>query len=429
MHPAAVARAAVDAGLDGVVVCDHNAADNAAAVARAGLPLGLAVVPGMEVTTEEEAHVLAILPDLASAGVLQSRVAASLPGRNDPAVFGDQVIANERAEVLGFNEHFLSGATTWPVERAVDEIHRVGGLAVAAHVNRERFGLVGQLGFIPIGLPLDALEVSRITVGEGRRRFASHGSLPVVTGSDAHTPNDVGSAVTFLRVERVAFDEITRAFRDDDGRTVLGGGRPMEDLALHILDVAQNSFEAGATRIDIGIDEDIGSDRLVIEVRDNGRGMAPALAATATDPFVTSRTTRNVGLGLPMLRRAAEAAGGRLDLTSEPGRGTHVTATFGYGHIDRAPLGDLETTMMVLAASHAEVEVTITHRVGPRDYTLSSRDLVAAIDGRPLASPEGLALLREAIRHGESGLAAARVVVSPLSPVTPGGAVGGGPHD
>ncbi len=406
MHPGAVAQAASAARLEGLVVCDHNAADNAAAVTRAASRLGVGVLTGMEVTTEEEAHVVAILPDAASAGALQARVTASLPGRNAPEVFGEQVIANEFAEVLGFNQHLLSGATSWPVERTVDEIHRIGGLAVAAHVDRERFGMVGQLGFIPPDLMLDAVEVSaRTNVADGRRRFGGPRRLPILTGSDAHTPKEVGSGVSFMRIERVTFDEIRRALRNADGRMVLGGGRPMEDLALHILDIAQNSLEAGATCVDIEVSEQVEADRLVIEVRDNGRGMDPKAAAMAADPFFTSRTTRIVGLGLPMLRMASEAAGGTFAIVSEHGHGTRVTATFGLDHIDRAPLGDLETTVMVLLSSHPEVDLTFTHRVGSRDYSLSSRDLAAALDGDPITSPDGLALVREAIRRGEAGLA------------------------
>ncbi len=406
MHPAEVALAAAAARLDGLVVCDHNAADNTTAVARAAGRLGIGVVPGMEVTTEEEAHVVAILPDPDAAGALQARVAAALPGRNTAGIFGDQVIANEFAEVLGFNPYLLSGATSWTVERTVREIHRVGGLAVAAHVDRERFGMIGQLGFIPADLPLDAVEVSaRTTFADARRRFSGPKALPIVTGSDAHAPAEVGAGVTFMRVAQVTFDEIRRALRNVDGRTVLGGGRPMEDLSLHILDVARNSLEAGADRVDIEVIEDVEDDRLVIQVRDNGRGMDSAMLEAATDPFFTTRTTRAVGLGLPMLRKAAEAAGGTLTLSSRRGGGTEVTATFGYRHIDRAPLGDLETTVMVLVASHPEVDLTVTHRVGSRDYSLSSRDLAAALEGEPLTSPAGLALVREAIRRGEAALA------------------------
>lgn len=405
MHPAAVAQAAAEAGVDGLVVCDHNAADNIAATGRAARARRCAVVPGMEITTEEEVHVVALLPDVEAAGVLHARVAAALPGRNDPDAFGLQVVANEQAEVLGFNDSLLSGATTWSLDRTVDEIHRVGGLAIAAHVDRERFGLPGQLGFVPPGLALDALEVSCATsYSAARARFAGPIRLPLVTGSDAHDPRDVGRAITFLRLSQVSTGEIGQAFRDEHGRAVLGGGRPVEDLALHVLDIAQNSLEAGATRIEIAVDEDPAADRLTIEVRDNGRGMDDAARRRALDPFFTTRTTRSVGLGLALLRQAAEAAGGRLVVQSEPGEGTTVRSEFRLGHIDRAPLGDLETTVLVLAASHDDVDLHVLHRRGEEEYALSSSDVRAALGGRPLASPEGLGLLREAIRFGEAKL-------------------------
>jgi hypothetical protein len=180
----------------------------------------------------------------------------------------------------------------------------------------------------------------------------------------------------------------------------------MEDLALHILDIARNSAEAGATRIEIRVDEDPEADALRIAVVDNGRGMDAETAARVTDPFVTSRRTRVVGLGLPLLRQAAEAAGGGLRVTSEPGAGTRVEAAFGLSHLDRAPLGDVETTVLVLMASHPDVDLDWTHRRGPREYSLAAADLRAALDGASLASPAGLALLRSAVRHGELSLAA-----------------------
>lgn len=179
----------------------------------------------------------------------------------------------------------------------------------------------------------------------------------------------------------------------------------MEDLALHILDIAQNSIEAGATEIDIDVTEEIEADRLVIEVRDNGPGMSAEALARATDPFYTTRKTRRVGLGLPMLAEAARATGGELAIDSKPGAGVRVRATFRHGHIDRAPLGDIETTLMVLIAGHPELRLRFRHRLGKRDFELDSRDLRAALEDAELGSPEGLALLREAIRCGESDLA------------------------
>jgi len=406
MHPGAIARAVMEAGLDGLVVCDHNAADNAAAVVRAVGATRRVAIPGMEITTEEEVHVVAMLPDLASAGALHARVAAALPGQNVPDVLGWQVIANEHEDVLGFNESRLAGATTWSLERTVDEIHRAGGLAVAAHVDRERFGLVGQLGFVPPGLPLDAVEVSAATpYRAGCEQYGQPLGLATVTGSDAHHPKDIGRSVTFLRMEEITTPELLQAFRGEQGRIVLGGGRPMDELALHILDVALNSYEAGATSVEIAVLEEPEIDRLTIEIRDNGRGMDHDTQARAVDPFFTTRQTRIVGLGLPLLRQAAEAAGGRLLVRSMPGAGTLVVADVQLSHVDRAPLGDLETTFLVLITSRPDVDLILAHRRGSDGYELSSADLAEALGGLPLTSPEGIALAREAIRRGEKGLA------------------------
>ena len=406
MHPPGIVRAALRAGVDAVAVCDHNSAENVAAVRRAGRRAGLAVLAGMEVTTEEEVHIVALLPDVESALTLQSRVYRVLPGRNDDALFGLQVIANEDEEVLGFTDRLLIGATTWSVETVVAAIHELGGLAIAAHVDRERFGIIGQLGMIPPGLGLDAIEVSpRMMLPAARARWAPSAGSPVLVASDAHDPKDIGRGVTFMFLEQPEFGEVQQALADRNGRTVLGGGRPMEDLSLHVLDIAQNAVEAGATMIEIDLTEDPGGDRLVIEVRDNGRGMDAATAAVAADPFFTTRTTRKVGMGLSLLAEAARAAGGLLSLESEPGQGTRVKATFQYGHIDRAPLGDIETTLMVLLAGSPGADVLFRHVVSGREFSLCSTDVRAALNGEPLASPRGLALLREAIRSGESQLA------------------------
>jgi 3',5'-nucleoside bisphosphate phosphatase len=403
MHPAALVHAAVQAGLDSIAVCDHNSAENAAAVQRAGRSAGLSVIPGMEITSAEEVHILGLLPNLEAAMALQSKVYRSLPGHNDEKVFGMQVIANEFAEVLGFNDRMLAGATSLSVEQIVGAIHDVDGLAVASHVDREGFGIIGQLGFIPPALPLDAIEVSpRMPLPLARTSFAPQGERAILCASDAHEPKDVARAATFVFMEETTLAELRRALAGEGGRTILGGGRPMEDIALHILDIAQNSLEAGAGTIEIEILENLREDRLVVEVRDNGRGMDPETAAKAIDPFFTTRTTRQVGLGLPLLAAAAKAAGGSLTINSKPGQGSVVTAIFQHRHIDRAPLGDIETTLMVLLAGQPDKDICFRHQVDDRVFELDSRDFKAAeIDP---ASPIGLSILREAIRKGEAGL-------------------------
>jgi len=403
MHPAGLVTAAVAAGLDAVAVCDHNSAENAGAVLRAARATGLTVIPGMEITSAEEVHILGLMPSLEAALELQSSVYRALPGRNDERAFGLQVIANEHAEVVGFNQHLLAGATTLTVEEVVAAIHRTNGLAVASHVDREGFGIIGQLGMIPPNLQLDALEVSpRTPLPEARARFLGEREFPLISASDAHEPKDVGRAVTYMRLEQASLPELRQALLGISGRMILGGGKTMEDLALHILDIVQNSVEAESTVIEISIAEDPATDTLVIEVSDNGRGMDAESAARAVDPFFTTRATRRVGLGLALLGEAARAAGGELKLESRSGAGTRVSATFRHSHIDRAPLGDIETTIMVLMASHPDLLVRFRHSLGTLWYEIDTHELRAA--GIDLWSPDGLGALRKAIRKGEADL-------------------------
>jgi hypothetical protein len=405
MHPAAVVAAACARGLAAIAVCDHNSAANAAAAVRAGLAAGLPVLAGLEIASEEEVHVVALLPDAAAAGRLQARVYEALPGRNDPDAFGLQPIVDEHGVVLGMDDHLLIGATTWPLDRVVSAIHEEGGLAVAAHVDRERFGLVGQLGFVPADLPLDALEVSsRTPLPAARQRFGALG-LPILTGSDAHEPDALGTAATLMLLEEASFEDVRLALAGEAGRAVLGGGRPMEDLSLHILDVAVNGIEAGATRLDVDLEEDPAGDRLVVEIRDDGRGMPRAAAAMAVDPFYTTRATRRVGMGLSLLSAAARAAGGDVSIESAPGAGTRVRAWFRRSHVDRPPLGDLEATVLALVAGHPDVEVSFRHAVGGQAYVVRTDAVVRQVGGRSVQSPEALALLRRLVREGERRLA------------------------
>lgn len=406
MHPSGLVGAASAAGLDAVAVCDHNSARNLAATERAAARAGLTVLAGMEIASEEEVHVLALLPDVAAAEGLQKRVYADLPGHNHAEVFGDQVVADEDGEVLDFDQHLLIGATRWSLDQVVRAIHDAGGLAIAAHVDRERFGLIGQLGFVPPSLPLDAIEVSRrLPLPIARQTFGALG-LPILTSSDAHQPDEIGAAVTLMLLERPDHQEVRQALQGANGRAVLGGGRPMEDLALHMLDIAQNALEAGASRVELVVAEDVDGDRFDFELRDNGRGMTPEAVQQVLDPFFTTRTTRRVGMGLSLLAQAARAAGGDLTIESKPGEGTRVHAWFQRSHVDRAPLGDLEGTLMALMAGNPDVDVRVAHAVGTHRWALSSQEIAGRVAGGSLQSPDGLAQLREAIRRGEATLAA-----------------------
>ena len=130
----------------------------------------------------------------------------------------------------------------------------------------------------------------------------------------------------------------------------------MKALSLNILDIVQNSVKAEATLHEIIIDENIDDDKLTIVVSDNGCGMSPEFLSRVRDPFTTTRTTRRVGMGIPLFELAAQQAGGSLEITSDEGVGTCVTARFQYNHIDRAPVGDMAGTMVTLVSVNQEIK-------------------------------------------------------------------------
>jgi len=180
----------------------------------------------------------------------------------------------------------------------------------------------------------------------------------------------------------------------------------MRELSLHILDVLENALEAGATEVDLEIDEDLLADRLTITVRDNGRGMDAQTARRALDPFFTTRTTRHVGLGLPLFAAAARRCQGDLGLDSSPGRGTVVTATFRHSHLDRAPLGDIAGTLLafLLSERSAGLHFVYHHRVNGRSFDLDTAAIRAELEDIPLSHPLVREWLRGYIAAGEAEL-------------------------
>lgn len=161
----------------------------------------------------------------------------------------------------------------------------------------------------------------------------------------------------------------------------------MDELALHILDIIQNSISAKATLIFIEISEKISEDRFEIKITDNGRGIEKQMLDKVTDPYVTSRTSRKVGLGLPLFKQSAEMTGGSLKIDSIPGKGTSVTAIFGYSHIDRPVLGDIGGIIAILAMSNPEIDFVYKHSVGNADYIFDTREVKKALDDVKISTP------------------------------------------
>ena len=220
MSPLAIVKRAQALGVDILGICDHNSAENAPAVLEAARRHGVHVLPGMEVTSSEEVHILALFDEVEPARKLQETVYRHLPGENDEKTFGMQVIANADDEVLGFNQKLLIGATTLGVEEIVKNVHSLQGLAIAAHIDRESYSLIGQLGFVPDDLPLDALEISPgISHDEAVRRYAP--SLPLVQSSDAHKEEEIGRCRTVFLVEEASIEEIRKALEERAGRRIV----------------------------------------------------------------------------------------------------------------------------------------------------------------------------------------------------------------
>lgn len=174
----------------------------------------------------------------------------------------------------------------------------------------------------------------------------------------------------------------------------------MEDMSLHILDVVENSIDAGATKVEILLSEDTINDLLSLEIKDNGKGMDEKTMTMVTDPFFTTKTVRRIGLGLPFLKQAAEECNGSFSVSSERGKGTTVSASFRRSHIDRKPLGDIGATMMVLIAGNPSIDFIFHYKRDSYDYTLNTEEIRDELDDVPINSPEVLKALRKDIDRG-----------------------------
>ena len=178
----------------------------------------------------------------------------------------------------------------------------------------------------------------------------------------------------------------------------------MRELALHVLDIAQNAEAAGAATVAIRIVEDTAGDSISLSVTDDGKGMDEETIARVTDPFYTTRTTRKVGLGLPLLRSGALACGGSFSIESKVGEGTVVTATYPLRHIDRPPLGDIASTMLTILLGNQEIDYIYTHDKDGASFSFASKEMKEALEGVSFTQPDVYAWLKEFLAEGEKTL-------------------------
>jgi signal transduction histidine kinase len=173
----------------------------------------------------------------------------------------------------------------------------------------------------------------------------------------------------------------------------------LEDLSLHILDIAENSIAAGAKNIEIKILEDTKNDKLTIEIKDDGKGMTQEEINKATDPFFTSRTTRRVGLGLSLFKQAAESANGKMEIASEIGKGTCVTASFQLSHFDRQPLGNMAETIIMLMTANADIEIIYEYRKDDKSFIFDTKEVKKSIKEVQFKSATVLSFVKKYIEE------------------------------
>lgn len=176
----------------------------------------------------------------------------------------------------------------------------------------------------------------------------------------------------------------------------------MRELSQHITDLIENSARAGARKVEITVVDDLQADSLVVRVADDGCGMPQDVVGRVTDPFFTSRDCRKVGLGLPLLAAAAERCEGSVEIISEPRRGTEVIARFRSSHIDRPPLGDMQSTLLTALVGHPEVDFVYRHKANGRSFELDGAAIKMELEGIPLTHPSVLRWLERLLSEGLS---------------------------
>ena len=220
LSPREIVERAKAQGLDIIAVTDHNTAKNVRVVMGLAERRGLTVIPGMEVQTREEIHLLALFPDWPSTAAWDEEVRRHLPDvRNDPEVFGDQPIVDDEGNILNFEERLLLNSIDLPLEEVKRRVEGHGGMAIPSHFDKGSFSLISQLGLIPEDMELEVLEVSHKTQFPSMGNVSPH--IPRIISSDAHRLEDIGNARTIFLLAEATLAELRLAFRGKEGRKIV----------------------------------------------------------------------------------------------------------------------------------------------------------------------------------------------------------------
>lgn len=219
MLPRLIIETALEKGINLIAITDHNATGNVEAVIQAAQGSGITVLPGMEVQTREEVHSLCLFDTLGQAYQFQKKVDDHLPLlKNNPGFFGVQLFVDPEGEIIKQEERLLISSLNLSIEQASSLVHHIGGLFIPAHVNRKTFSLLENLGFVPVDLVVDALEVSRqISLKEASQKFPQIRRYPLIQSGDAHRLVEIQGANHF-ELEEASVSEIKQALDGVKGR-------------------------------------------------------------------------------------------------------------------------------------------------------------------------------------------------------------------
>jgi PHP family Zn ribbon phosphoesterase len=219
MIPPLIVQTALACGINLIAITDHNASENVAAVMKAAQGSPLTVLPGMELQTKEEVHVLCLFDTLDQLAQLQAIVDETLPDiQNNIEFFGEQFIVDHTGEFIKRKDRLLINSTRNSLEQAFLKVTELGGLFIPAHVNRQAFGLIYHLGFVPPELDIIALEISRhITPENARQEFPQIKGYPLIQSGDVHYLSDFLGVNTFM-IEKPTVNEIKLALQGAEGR-------------------------------------------------------------------------------------------------------------------------------------------------------------------------------------------------------------------
>lgn len=222
MGPRDIVASALAKGLDFIAVTDHNSAANVAAVYNAAKGTSLTVIPGIEVSTREEIHMVCLLPNLDRASSFQDYLYEYLQqGWYDGSILGSQIICDENENIIAEDNHLLALPIRVSYDQLAFEAQKMGGIIYPAHIDRKVNGILRILGFLPKHLPFNIVEVSRtIDPIKATERFGQNGELSVITSSDAHDIGQIGIASTYFLMTAPTFSEISMAFNRKNGRTI-----------------------------------------------------------------------------------------------------------------------------------------------------------------------------------------------------------------